>query len=187
MQEFSTYEYTVRQKITGKWLAARILLILFYVLYVVGVLLWGMHMQIIAPLLAFVPLSLWVIVFITWRYTAVEYEYSITSGTLTFTKVYGNRSRKRVISLTLKDAARIAPLDSAEELARANAWRPKKQFTAVSSLYADNIYFILFEYTNRKEREKCRAILYFEATDRALQICRYYNPSSFVYGGASKQ
>ena len=111
MNEFSTYEFAVSQKITGKWLAARAGLIAFYCLYPVIVLLFGMKYSIVAPLLAFIPISLWIIIFITWRYVAIDYEYSVTSGTLTFTKIYGNRSRRKIFEMKLKDAVRIAPLD----------------------------------------------------------------------------
>ena len=81
----------------GKWLAARVGLILFYVTYVMAILFIGMKFSFIAPLLAFIPISLWIIVFITWRYVSVEYEYSLTSGTLTFT----NAKKPREVAAAL--------------------------------------------------------------------------------------
>ncbi len=181
MNEFSTYEFAVTQKIEGKWLFARIGLIFFYAAYAVGLLLFGMRYSLIAPLLALIPITLWVIIFISWRYVAVDYEYSITSGVLTFSKIFGNRSRRTVLEIKLRDAVRIAPLDNAEHSARATAWHPEREYSAISSLKAADIYFILFEYENPRDRkEKRRAIFYFEATGKALQICRFYNPSATV-------
>ncbi len=180
MNEFSTYELAVTQKIEGKWLAARAGLILLYIAYVVGLLLVGLRTRILVPLLALIPLTLWIIVFFTWRYTDVDYEYSITSGELTFAKIFGNRSRRRQLTILLRDAVRIAPLDNDEHSERAAAWKPEREFSAISSLSAPDIYYILFEYKGHKKSEKCRAIFYFEATNRALQICRFYNPSATV-------
>ena len=82
----------------------------------------------------------------------------------------------------LRDAVRIAPLDNAEESARAAAYRPEREFSAISSLTAPDIYYILFEYEYKEHGKikKRRAIFYFEATAKALQICRFYNPSATV-------
>ena len=186
MNEFLTYEFVVSQRPKGKWLAARIGLIAFYCLYPLVVLFLGMKAQIIAPLLAFVPLSLWLIIFITWRYVSVDYEYSVTSGTLTFTKVYGNRSRRKIFEMKLKDAVRIAPLEAPLEADRATAYAPEREFVGVSSMSAPDIYIMLFELGNDKSREKRRAIFYFEATAKMLSVCRFYNPSGTVLSNTTR-
>ena len=186
MNEFSTYEFAVSQKITGKWLAARVGLIAFYCLYPVIVLLFGMKYSFVAPLLAFIPISLWIIIFITWRYVSVDYEYSVTSGTLTFTKIYGNRSRRKIFEMKLKDAVRIAPLDLEIEAARATDYAPEREFVGVSSMSAPDIYIMLFELCDSKNGEKRRAISYFEATAKMLSVCRYYNPSGTVLSNTTR-
>ena len=183
MNEFSTYEFVVAQKSEGKWRLARIGMVLLYVCFVLGTLLAGISLNVLPPL-ALVPVFTWMLVFFTWRYVSVEYEYSITSGELVFSKIFGNRSRRTVLKLMLRDAVRIAPLDHAEEAAKATAYRPEREFSAISSQYANDIYFILFEYQTGKEKH--RAILYFEATQKALQICRFYNPSATVVTKVSR-
>ena len=180
MDEFSTYEFVVRQKITGKWVLYRIGLVFFYIAVVLGWFLFGFNTRIFWPLLAFVPISVWLLVFVTWRYVSVEYEYSITSGTLTFSKIFGNRSRRRVLEIRLRDAVRIAPLENAEEAAKATAWHPEREFSAISSLRAPDVYFITFELGEPGSKDRRRAIFYFEATAKALQVCRFYNPSGTV-------
>ncbi|MBQ9802904.1 MAG: hypothetical protein IJW51_07550 [Clostridia bacterium] len=180
MNEFATYEFAVSQRKEGKWVLARILLVAFYITYVLAILFIGMKYSVIAPLLAFIPLSLWVIVFITWRYVNVDYEYSVTSGMLSFTKIYGNRQRKKIFEMSVKDAVRIAPLGEESEDARATAYTPEREFVGVSSMKAPDIYFMLFELNDSKNREKRRAIFYFEATAKMLSICRFYNPSGTV-------
>ncbi len=182
MNEFSAYEFAVRQKNEGKWLAARIGMIALYICYVIAWLAVGFSLMIIVPLLALIPVTLWILIFFTWRYVSVEYEYSIVSGELTFSKIYGGRSRRAVLTLPLRDAVRIAPLDGGEESARATAYRPELSFSAISSLQAPDVYFILFEHGGRdgKKKSSRRAILYFEATAKCLQICRFYNASATV-------
>lgn len=180
MNEFLTYEFVVSQKTKGKWLAARIGLIAFYCLYPVAILLLGMKYSFAAPLLAFIPISLGLIIFITWRYVSVDYEYSVTSGTLTFTKIYGNRSRRKIFEMKLKDAVRIAPLADQNEVARATAYTPEREFMGVSCMSAPDIYIMLFELHTGKGGEKRRAIFYFEATAKMLSVCRFYNPSGTV-------
>ena len=183
MNEFSTYEFVVSQKIEGKWRLARIGMIALYVSFVLGALLAGISLNILPPL-ALVPVFTWMLVFFTWRYVSVEYEYSITSGELTFSKVFGNRSRRTVLKLMLRNATRIAPLENKEEAAKATAFRPEREFSAISSQTANDIYFILFEYEQGKEKR--RAIFYFEATQKALQICRFYAPSATLVTKVSR-
>ncbi len=182
MNEFSTYEFAVKQRIEGKWRLARIGMLFFYVAFVGAWLTFGFTLSLFVPLLALIPISTWILVFFTWRYVSVEYEYSITGGELTFSKIFGGRSRRTVMTMKLRDAVRIAPLADEAEAARATAYHPEREFSAISSLYAPDIYFILFEYhffEGKKQRTR-RAIFYFEATAKALQICRFYNASATV-------
>lgn len=185
MNEFSTYEFVVSQKIEGNWRVARIGMIALYVCFVLGCLLAGISLNVLPPL-ALVPVLTWILVFCTWRYVAVDYEYSITSGELTFSKIFGNRSRRTALKLTLRDAVRIAPLENADEAAKATAYAPEREFSAVSSMSAPDVYFILFEYATNGGKEKHRAIFYFEATQKALQICRFYNPSATLVAKVSR-
>ena len=183
MNEFSTYEFVVAQKNEGTWKLARIGMITLYVCFVIGCFLLGISANVIPPL-ALVPIFTWMLVFFTWRYVSVEYEYSITSGELTFSKIFGNRSRRTVLKLMLRDALRIAPLDNTEEARKANEYLPEREFWAISSQNASDVYFILFEY--KQGGSTHRAIFYFEATQKALQICRFYNPSATVLSKVSR-
>jgi len=186
MNEFSTYEFVVGKKSEGTWKLTRIGMIALYVCFSLGMaFLLGFVLnvpQLIAPL----PIFIWILVFFTWRYVSVDYEYSITSGELTFSKIFGNRSRRTVLKLNLHDAIRIAPLDNEAEARKADAYLPEREFWAVSSQNAPDVYFILFEYAAGNGKEKRRAIFYFEATQRALQICRFYNPSATVITKVSR-
>ena len=188
MNEFSTYEFVVAQRIEGKWLLARIGMIFLYVCFVAMWLVIGFKFSLVVQLLALIPITTWILVFVTWRFVAVEYEYSITSGELTFSKVFGNRSRRTVLRFYLRDAVRIAPLEDEEEATRATKYAPELEFCAVSTMRAPDIYFALFEYEYKEHGkiQKRRAIFYFEATARALAICRFYNPSSTIMRKVSR-
>ena len=185
MNEFSTYEFVVAQKIEGGWKLARIGMIVLYVCFVAGCFLLGISLNILPPL-ALVPVFTWMLIFFTWRYVSVEYEYSITSGELTFSKIFGNRSRRTVLKLMLRDAIKIAPLDNEFEAKKAGEYLPEREFWAISSQNAPDVYFILFEYDTGKGGEKQRAVFYFEATQKALQVCRFYNPSATVVTKVSR-
>ena len=78
----------------------------------------------------------------------------------------------------MRNALLIAPLDDARSRTTAEQYRPEREFHAISSLSSPDVYFMLFEYENKKEKEKRRAILYFEATEKALSVCRFYNKSA---------
>ena len=185
MNEFLTYEYVIPQKIEGKWIWAKAGLLTLYISLAIAALLIGIQTRLMVPLIALLPVALWILVFCTWRYTNVEYEYSITSGELTFCKIYGNRSRHRILTLDLRKAARIAPEDGAEHSARAAAYRPEVVHIGISGKDAKDVYYILFEEETKKGNRK-RAALYLEVTHRALQVFRFYNSPATVLTEVSK-
>lgn len=171
MNEFSIYEYVVSQKTEGKWRLKKIGMLLLYVAFIVAWFVFGFVSHLF-PLLALMPVTLWMLVFFTWRYVKVEYEYSMTSGDVTVSNIYGGRSRKKVVEFRLKDCSLIAPLATHDFKAR--DYEPEITYTALSSEKAQDVYFALFE----KDGKRC--ILYFEATAKALKICRFYNSSATV-------
>lgn len=171
MSEFSTYEYVVSQKNEGVWKLKKLGLILLYVLFIVAWFVFGFVSHLF-PLLALMPVTLWMLVFFTWRYVNVEYEYSMTSGDIVFSNIYGGRSRKKIVEFKLKDCSMIAPLSTHDFKAR--DYEPEVVYNAVSSQKANDIYFAAFE----KDGKRC--IVYFEATAKALKICKFYNAPATV-------
>ena len=77
MNEFSTYEFVVPQKIEGGWKLARIALIISYVLFTAGAAVLIAVVLNLPWLVAPLPIFTWILVFVTWRYVSVEYECSI--------------------------------------------------------------------------------------------------------------
>ena len=68
------YEFTVAEKKTPLLTLKKAALIVGYVLWAAVLFLVGSATKIFVPFLALVPISLWVLVYFTWRYTQVRYE-----------------------------------------------------------------------------------------------------------------
>lgn len=169
MNEFGTYEYVVERKNKGSGKLKPIFFIVGYVVLALGFLLFAVTSKIGAPLVALAPVALWIAVFLTWRYTKVEYEYSITSGILTLSEIYGGRSRKVITEFKLKDCCKIAPVS---EFGKHDEAETDVTYSALGDKDSSNAYFA--SYDDEKGR---RCVVFFEATEKALKICRFYNPS----------
>ena len=169
MNEFGTYEYVVARSNKGAGKVKPFLFIVGYIVIALALLTFALVSKIGAPLISLAPLAIAVVIFFTWRYTKIESEYSITSGVLTLSEIYGGRSRKTVVEFKLKDCEEIAPLSDFGGRREAET---DVTYTALSSNQSPNAYFAAFE--DEKGR-KC--VLFFEATEKALKICRFYNPS----------
>ncbi len=174
MNEYQSFEYTVRQKCEGMLLLKRIFFILCYIALVLVWLIIGLKTKIIAPLVIFIPLTLFVLIRITWKYTKVEFEISLISGILSLSEIYGGRSRKTIFEIPLKSIDAIAPYDD-EGYERVLRYAPELEYSALSSKNAEDVYFALFEDTNEK-----KVIFLFEcdSEEKFLKICKFYNPSA---------
>lgn len=173
MNEFSTYEYVVAEKKNARLVMKKIGFICGYVLFVILWFVFGFATNLF-PLLALIPLTTWMLVFFTWRYANVEYEYSVTSGTVTFSKVFGGRSRKQITEFKLKDCSLIAPLSESDE--KIKAFAPERDYVSMSSWDTPDAYVALLTLNDKK------TAVYFEATEKMLKICRFYNSPCTVIG-----
>ena len=166
------YEYIVKQKSEGVWRWRRIGMIVLYCVLTLAFI--GTFLAINFPwALTFLPLLVWVMIFFTWRYVSPEYEYSMLSGEITFTTIWGGKSRKKLFSANIKDFSAIAPYDQAAE-AYVSAQKCNRDFRCMSSLQADDLYYGIF----MLGEEKC--VVYFEATEKALKILKYYTRVTVV-------
>lgn len=129
MQDITApYEYVVAEKKTPKLRARRAGLIALYILFpIVALVITAMSK--VGPLLAamctFLAIATWMLVFFTWRYVSVEYEYTVVSGRVTFCKIYGGRSRKKLLEFMIKDAELIAPTDDVN-IGKVKYFEPEK-------------------------------------------------------------
>ena len=166
------YEYTVAEQKNKALFFRRVTLIAIYILWAAAWLVVGTAIRLIAPLLAFIPLTLWILIFLTWRLTQVEYEYSFFAGTLTVSRVLGGRSRRRLTEIPLRALSSVYPCTE-EYAERIDAFRADRTVLAASSSESDGLYAALWS-----DEETGRQILYFEPNEKALKILRYYNASA---------
>ena len=111
----SSYQYTVAEQTSPRLRAKRVGLIALYVAWCVLFLAVGTTLRIVAPLLALIPITTWILVFLTWRYTQVEYEYAFSAGTLTVSRVLGGRSKKTLCKIAIRAITRLAQADGETE------------------------------------------------------------------------
>jgi hypothetical protein len=168
----SPYEYTVAEKKTPRLLFKRLTLIAFYVLWAATFLLAGVLIKLIVPFLALIPLSLWVLVFFTWRHTQVEYEYSFFSGSLTVSRVLGGRSRRVLCEVPIRNLADVLPYED-DFVRKIENFSAERTVFAASDESAPGLYVLLWN-----DERHGRTALFLEPTEKALKILRYYNMSA---------
>lgn len=181
MAEMQNYEFVVAQKMEGKWKVRRILAVIGYILFAIVMFGGGFATRLGVPVLALVPMFLWMLIYFTWRYTRPEYEIATVSNTLRFTIVYGNRTRRPQVEVEFRQMQKIAPYDEAGQ-AEVKRFAPDKTWCAVSSMTSGrDIYYAIWQ---NEGKESC--VLFFEATEQLLKICKYYNSSATVVTKVSR-
>ena len=173
MGDFESYEIVIKPKKDTKNKLLRAFLILFYVAFVVGSLIFGFVTAFI-PLLALVPLVLWIIIFFTWRYVNLEYEYVVESGVITFTKIYNNRTRKTALSFDIRSAEYIGPSSDTDMQKKVADYDPRHEYCFASSKTAPDAYTALFQ---NEEGHKCA--ISFAADERIQRFLKMYNAAAF--------
>lgn len=169
------FEYAVAEAKSKALTMRKLALIAAYVLWAVGLLVAGSVIKLILPVLCFIPLTVWMFAFLTWRYTQVEYEYSFFSGRLTVSRILGSRTRKQLTSVSLRELAAVFPC-AETNLSRVESFGAETTIFAASSSEAPNLYVALWQ---DKESGK-RTVLYFEANEKAIKIMKYYNMAAFA-------
>jgi hypothetical protein len=164
-------EYTVTRKAEGNNLLLRILLIGLYVFFALIYFIFFTAVIPIVMMIALLPLFVWMLVFFTWRYAALEIEYQIHSGTVSFYHIYGERSRRKKFSCKTKDLITVAPMDRTHE----------KDFTRAVLLHdfrgtknTPDAYYLTFN----KDGKTCA--VFFEATTKTVKSFRYFNSAATV-------
>ena len=163
------FEHTVSERKTPILVLKKITLVVIYCLWAAGWFSVGIMVKLIVPFLALIPISLWVIVFFTWRFTQVEYEYSYFTGVLTVTKILGSRSRKELAKVTIREISAIYPCNETYA-ARIDAFGEEKTVFAASSEQSPDLYAALWT-----DENGVKHALYFEPNEKALRILKYYN------------
>lgn len=162
------FEYAVDVKPQGKLRRRRLLLIALYVLFSL-LYFFGAATIGIPHIIAILPLLLWILVYYTWLYVSVSYEYVIAVGEITFTAIYGSRKRKELLRIPVRKADAIFYEDDGTIYDQVYDFRSERN--------ALDSYAIAF-----RDEEGHRILVWFEATRKALKILQLYNPSAVKMG-----
>ena len=171
MSEFNTFEFVVDERAEGTRKLVKVLGRIGLLTIVIGFFIACLAVKLYP--LAILPLSLLGLVLYFWKIFNCELEYSMTSGMMTFSRIYGSMKRRKVLDLTIKDFRECAPR-TAESDAKLKARGIAKTYSFASHSTAADQYYALFE----QNGDLC--VVYFEATEKALKILRYYNPVTVV-------
>ena len=171
MSEFNTFEFVVDERPEGfrklKKILGRTAVVATPILIAIILLLVKLFA------LAIIPLVLLGVFMFFWKLFNVELEYSMTSGIMTFSRIYGGMKRKKMLEFTIKEAKEIAPR-TPESDAKLASVGVDKVYSFVSHSTAPDQYYALVEV----EGKTC--VVYFEATQKTIKILRYYNPVTVV-------
>ena len=126
-------------------------------------------------LITFVPVTLWMLVFFTWRYTQVQYEYSFFAGEITVSRILNERFRKEMLKVHIREFSSVVPCRD-EYLGKINAFNAEKIFFAASAKDAPNRYAAMWQ----DEESGDKKLLYFEPDEKSLKILRYYNSAAMT-------
>ena len=168
--------YGVKKKSEGGLRAKKALLIFGYIMFVAlfGALCFGVIFPVKVPMLfMFVIVFTAAIVFFTWRYVQIEYEYIILDGEFRMLEVYGSKSMRTLVSTRVSGMTAIAPYDHAHKAA-ADAVPPSNRIEAVSSMSAPDIYYAIFRDGDED------FVIFFEAIEKTLKVLRYYNENIVI-------
>ena len=172
MEGFNTYEYAAEQKIEGKYLALRIALLGFYVLFAAAYFLIA-YVSRIVPIVAMLPVFIWMLVFFTWKYTTPDYKYAIESGKFTFSVGYVKNKKKEKASFKISKAEAILPVESARNTIE--KFSPAISYSSVPSVKASDVYVALYTDIDGK-----RCAMYFVATSQALRLLHLHNSLTVI-------
>ena len=172
----SPYEYAVDVKNRRQKLK-KVGFIAAYALYVIVVFVVGAIVKLILPLLAFVPLSTWILVWLTWKYTQLSYEYSFFKGELTVKRVFGTNKKSTLANVKIKELIDVRYCNG-QNMSDISA---DKVIFAASSESAERLAVATW-----KNEQGEKTALYFEADEKAMKILHYYNSAIDISQSCSR-
>ena len=167
------FEYAVAEAKNKALKLRKTLLILGYIVYVV--VFFAIFVSINIFMCAFVLISSIAVVWLTWRFTQIEYEYSFFAGELTVNRILGNRTRKNLTKVRIQAFSAVFPATELNQ-SKIEAFAAEKTIFAASEAKAENLWVALWEDAESGKRQA----LYFEPNEKAIKILKYYNASAMA-------
>ena len=167
------FEYAVAEANNKALKTKKALFLAGYVLYVLVV--FAVLTSINPYLIALVPVTLWMVIWLTWRFTQVEYEYSFFSGALTVSRVLGNRTRKKLLEIRIQNFSSVFAATEMNQ-SKIEAFAAENTIFAASAKDAANLWVALWDDAETGKR----MALYFEPDEKSIKIMKYYNASAMA-------
>ena len=176
MNDYKNFcEYVAAPEMTPKRLLVRVLLMIFYTVFV-AVYTFAFWLALgLWELMILLPFIMLAMIKLTWKYIVVEYEYSIEAGELRVAAIYSKTARRVKLRVNVPEMLLIVPFndDSRRMLDRGDIDEVK--YYAASK---DSESACVCIYPDKK-RGKKRAVI-IETTPEAQRILRICNPSAFT-------
>ncbi len=176
MNDYKNFcEYIAAAEMTPKKLLARVFLMLFYTVFVAVYTFAFLLILGLWELMLLLPFIMLAMIRLTWKYTVVEYEYSIEAGELRVAAIYNKTSRRVKLRVSVPEMTLIAPYDehSRNMLERGDIDEVKDYSASKDS---ESVYVCIYP---DKKRGKKRAVI-IETTPEAQRILRLCNPTAFT-------
>ena len=159
-------EYTVTKKSEGSYKVKRLLMMALYIVYSLAfvIIVSGIHPGIIAVL----PITLAVLIILTWRYVNIDYKYEVKGAKIIFSEVMGGRKEKERATCDLTKATAMIPFSKTEEISKIKA---EKVYDARPSVSAGECFALVVE-----DQNKVSSVFYFQSPERVLKSVKYYLP-----------
>ena len=174
MNDYKNFcEYVVRPQASAGVKAAKVLLVTGYTIFTLLYLwIFGLNFRSWAMCIL-LPFILFAIIRVSWRYTSVEYEYTIEAGELAVAAIYSGAARRTRIRMQVPEMTVIAPYN--EQSAR---WTEAPDIVG-TMIFADpdspDAYLCV---APDPSKGKKRAVV-IETNEEKRRILRLCNPAAF--------
>ena len=167
-------EYTVKRLHDKTLKRKKLLLVLLYIAFAAAFCTVFLVLAKMPPVIAALPLFLWILCFFTWKYTNIEYTYVTCKGELYIYRVNGYGKAKEVFRRRISDADIIAPAGGDYAEKENGSFTHVLDFSA--SMGSDNLYFASYGDTK----------VYFNVSGVLLGAMKYYSSSNVVLSNLTR-
>lgn len=167
-------EYTVKRLHDKTLKRKKLLLVLIYIAFAAVFCTVFLVLVKMPPVIAALPLFLWILCFFTWKYTNIEYTYVTCKGELYIYRVNGYGKAKEVFRRRIADAEIIAPAGG--EYGEKENGNFAQVLDYSSCMDSENLYFAVYGDTK----------VYFNVSGVLLNAMKYYSSKNVVLSNVTR-
>lgn len=167
-------EYTVKRLHDKTLKRKKLLLVLIYIAFAAAFCTVFLVLVKMPPVIAALPLFLWILCFFTWKYTNIEYTYVTCKGELYIYRVNGYGKAKEVFRRRIADAEIIAPAGG--EYGEKENGNFAQVLDYSSCMHSENLYFAVYGDTK----------VYFNVSGVLLNAMKYYSSKNVVLSNVTR-